>query len=126
VVRLRWGADVQEEMSRALTLRAVHSVMETTDVRDRDDWPGGCFRDRSVIWRVFLEPEVRSTPMIAPAIGREDTPEMRFVHDDDVIETRSSDRADRALAVRILPRTRRRGTTSAMPMPASRRWNTAP
>lgn len=62
-----------------------------------------------MIWRVFLEPEVRSTPMIVPAVRREDTPEMRFVHDDDVIETLSSDRADRALDVRILPRTRRRG-----------------
>jgi hypothetical protein len=76
--------------------------METTDFRDRDDWPGGCFRGQSVIWRVFLEPEVRSTPMIVPAVRREDTPEMRFVHDNDVIETLSSDRADRALDVRIL------------------------
>jgi hypothetical protein len=65
--------------------------METTDFSDRDDWPGGCFRDRSVIGRVFLEPEVRSTPMIVPAIGREHTPEMRFVQDDNVIETLSSD-----------------------------------
>jgi hypothetical protein len=85
------------------------AVMETTDFRDRDDRPGGCFRDRSVIWRVFREPEVRSTPMIVPAIGREHTPEMRFVHDDDVIEILSPDRADRALDVRVLPRTRRRG-----------------
>jgi hypothetical protein len=47
--------------------------------------------------------------MIVPAIGREHTPEMRFVHNDDVIETLSSDRADRALDVRILPGTGRRG-----------------
>jgi hypothetical protein len=67
------------------------AVMETTDFRNRDNRPDGCFRDRSVIWRVFLEPEVRSTPMIVPAIGPKQTSEMRFVHDDNVIETLSSD-----------------------------------
>ena len=67
------------------------------------------FHDRPGIWRVFREPELRSTPMIVPAIGHEHTPEMRLVHDYDVIETLSSDRCDRALDVRVLPRTRRRG-----------------
>ena len=84
-------------------------MMETTDFRDRDDRPGGCSRDRSVIWRVLLEAEVRSAPMIVPAVGREDAPEMRLVDDDHVVETLSSDRADQAFDVRILPRTRRRG-----------------
>jgi hypothetical protein len=54
-----------KEMSRArLCCAPFIAVMETTDFGDRDDVPGGCFRDRSVIWCVFLEPEVRSTPMI--------------------------------------------------------------
>src|SRR5260221_8260330 len=84
-------------------------MMETADFGDRDDRPGGCSRDRSVIRRVLLDAKVRSTSMIVPAIGPEDAPEMRLVEDDHVIETLSSDRANQAFDVRILPRTRRRG-----------------
>ena len=62
-----------------------------------------------MIWRVFLEPEVRSAPMIVPPVRLEDAPEMRLVDDDHVIETLSSDRADQAFDIRILPWTRRRG-----------------
>jgi hypothetical protein len=82
-------------------------MMETTDFRDRDDWPGGYPSD-PVIWCVLLEAKVRSAPMIVPSVGREDVSKVRFVDDDDVIETLSSDRADQAFDVRILPRTRRR------------------
>ena len=66
-------------------------VMKPPDFGDRDDRSGGRSRDRSVIWRVLLEAEVRSTPMIVPAVGREDAPEMRRVDDDHMIETLSSD-----------------------------------
>ena len=85
------------------------SVMETTDFGDRDDRPGGCSGHRSVIWGVFLEREVRSGPMVILEVGREDTPEVRLVKDDHVIEALSSDRSDQAFNVRILPWTRRRG-----------------
>jgi hypothetical protein len=78
-------------MGRALTLRAVHSGDGDHRLQGSRRSPRWMFRDRSVIWRVFPEPEVRSTPMIVPAIGREHTPELRFVHDDHVIETFSSD-----------------------------------
>ena len=84
-------------------------MMETTDFGDRNNPPGGSSRDRSAIGRVFLEAQVRSTPMIVPAVRREDAPKMRLVDDDHVIETLSSDRADQAFDVRILSRTRRRG-----------------
>ena len=83
--------------------------METTDFGDRDDRPTGGSRDRSVIWRVFLEAKVRSAPMIVPPVRLEDAPEMRLVDDDHVIETLSSNRADQAFDIRILPWTRRRG-----------------
>jgi hypothetical protein len=95
------------ENGRVLPGTPLIAVMETTDFGDRDDRPGGSFRDRSAIGRVFLEAQVRSTPMIVPAVSREDAPKMRLVDDDHVIETLSSDRADQAFDVRILPRTRR-------------------
>jgi hypothetical protein len=76
-------------------------MIETTDFGDRDDRPRGYSRAPSVIWRVSLEAEMRPTPMIVPAVGGEDAPEMRFVDDDHVIETFSLDRADQAFEVRI-------------------------
>ena len=101
-------------------------MMKTANFGDRDDLSGGRSTGRSVIWRVLLEAEVRSTPMIVPAVGREDAPEMRLVDDDHVVETLSSDRADHALDERILPGTRGADRTSAMPIPATRRWKAAP
>jgi hypothetical protein len=62
-----------------------------------------------VNWGVFLEPEVRSSPMVVPDIGHEDAAQMRFVDDDHVIETLASERADQAFDGRGLPRTRRNG-----------------
>jgi hypothetical protein len=47
--------------------------------------------------------------MIVAKIRREDAPKVRLVHDDDVIETLPSGRADHAFDVWILPGTRRRG-----------------
>jgi hypothetical protein len=101
-------SDVQGERVACLCGAPLIAMMETTDFGDRDDRPDGCSRDRSVIWRVLVEAEVRSTPMIVPAVGREDAPEMGLVDDDHVIEALSSDRANQPFDVRILPRTRRR------------------
>ena len=84
-------------------------MMEATDFGDRDDRPGRYPSDRSLIWCVLLEAEVRSASMIVLTVGREDASEMRLVDDNYVIETLSSDRADQAFDARILPRTRRRG-----------------
>jgi hypothetical protein len=54
----------REDGAGRLRCAPLITVMETTDFRDRDDRSGGCSRDRSVIWRVFLEAEMGSTPMI--------------------------------------------------------------
>jgi hypothetical protein len=62
-----------------------------------------------VVWCVLLEAKVRSVPMIVPAVGVEEASEMRFVDDDHVIETLSSDPTNQPFDVRILPRTRPRG-----------------
>ena len=118
-------ADVRGDGQRHLRRAPLLSVMEIADFGDRDDQPGGCSGDRSVIWGVFLEPEVRSTPMRVPEVGREDAPEMRRVDDDHVVETLASDRADQA-TYGCCHGLAGAETTSAMPMPASRRWKTSP
>ena len=48
------------------------AVMQAADFRSRDDWLSGRCRDRPRIWRVLLEPEMGSSPMIVPAVARED------------------------------------------------------
>ena len=101
-------------------------MMETTDFWDRDDWPGGCSRDRSVIWRVLLEAEVRSTPVIVPAVRREDAPEMCLVEDDHVIKHSRRIEPIRRSTYGFCHGLASPETTSAMPMPASRRWKTSP
>jgi hypothetical protein len=75
-------------------------MVETTDLRNHDDLAGRRCVGRSVIGRILREAEVRSTPMIVPAVGAEDSPKMRLVEDDDMIEAFSSDRADQAFGVR--------------------------
>ena len=85
------------------------TAMETTDFRDRHDWSDEYLRGRPVIGRVFFEPEVRPTAVIVPDVGTENAPKMRLVQDDHVIEALSSERADHAFDVRILPGTRGRG-----------------
>jgi len=82
-------------------------VMETADFRNRDDRASGRCRDRSGIWRVLLEPQMRPTSMVVPAVEREDASQMRLIEHDYMIQTLSTDRADHAFRVRILPRTRR-------------------
>jgi hypothetical protein len=67
------------------------AVMEPADLRYHNDGSSGYSRDRSVIWRVFLEAKMRSAPMIILTVGSQDAPEMRLVQDDHVIEALSSD-----------------------------------
>jgi hypothetical protein len=64
-----------------------------------------------MIWRVLRESKVRATF----AVRREDTPQMRLVENDHVIQTLSADRADQAFDVRICQRLAGAETTSAMP-----------
>ena len=94
------------------------AVVQTADFRHGDDGSDGCLSDRSSIRGVLFESEMRSAAVIVAKVRREDAPKMRLVQDDDVIETLPPDRADHALDVR--------NRTSAMPMPARRRWKAAP
>jgi hypothetical protein len=58
------GREDGQGRRRRLRCAPLVAMMETTDFGDRDDRPGGCSGDRSVIWCVLLEAEVRSAPMI--------------------------------------------------------------
>jgi hypothetical protein len=64
-------AHAHNRPAEGLRCLSLVSVMEPTDLWDRHDRPGACCRDRSRIWRVFLEAKVRPTPVIVPAVERE-------------------------------------------------------
>ena len=85
------------------------AVVQPAHFRDGDDGSDGCLSDWPAIRRVLFQPEVRPAAVIVVKVRREDAPKMPLVHDDDVIETLPSDRADHALDERILPGTGRRG-----------------
>ena len=67
------------------------AVMKSAYFWNRDDWPSGRCRDESRIRRVLLEPKMRPTPMIVPAVGREDASQMRLIEDDHVIQAFATD-----------------------------------
>jgi len=60
--------------------------MQATDFRNRDDWSAGHVRDGSGLWRVLRQPQMRASPMIVPAVDREDASEMRGIEHDHVIQ----------------------------------------
>ena len=101
-------------------------MVQTANFRHHDDGSDGCLSGRSSIRRVLVEAEMRSASVVVEKVRREDAPKMRLVHDDDVVETLPSDRADHALDVWILPGTRRRGQDLGDAQAAKRRWKAAP
>ena len=76
---------------RRLRGLAFVAVMKAAYFWNRDDWPSGRCRDASRIWRVLLEPKMRPTPMIVPAVDREDASQMRLVEHDHVIQAFATD-----------------------------------
>lgn len=63
----------------------------SADFRDRDDRLSGGCRDWSRIWRVLLEPKMGPSPMIVPAVDREDASQVRLVEHDHVVEAFATD-----------------------------------
>ena len=61
------------------------ATMKSADFRNRDDRLSGGCRDWSSIWRVLLEPKMGPSPMIVPALDREDASQVRLVEHDHVI-----------------------------------------
>ena len=59
--------------------------------------------DRTWVWAIFVERIVRPALVIVLHIGSQNIPKMLLIHDDHVIETFATNRADDALNVNILP-----------------------
>jgi len=77
--------------------------MQSADLGQRDDLARTDGDDRTRVWRVSAEREMRPRPVVVREVGSEESPQVPFVEHDDVIQALAANRADGALDVRILP-----------------------
>ena len=80
----------------------------------------------SAMWGIFLQAEMGSCRVVIRNIFLQDTPKMGFTPHDHVVKTLTSDRADCALDISILPWRSRRDRAVAKPIDRTRRVNTSP
>jgi hypothetical protein len=65
--------------------------MQAAGFGNRDDRPSRRCRDWSQVRRILLEPQMRPSPMIVPAVGRKNASQMRLVEHDHVIQAFATD-----------------------------------
>ena len=79
-------------------------MMQSTDLWERDDLAYSGKVNGAALRIILVEREMRSGLVIIAKIRRQHAAQVTLIEDDDVIETLTTDRADDALDVRILPR----------------------
>ena len=84
-------------------------MVESADLRQRNDLTMRWRLDSTRFRRVFVESQVRARGVIVAEVIAETTPQVSLVEDDDVVEEFASDGTDQALGEGILPRRARRG-----------------
>ena len=90
------------EVDRRLGCRAIVVVMESANLRRRDDTPRRRRPDGARDRRVLLECEMRSGPHAVRDVIGEHPLQPRRAHNDDMIEALTSDGPDDALDVGVL------------------------
>jgi hypothetical protein len=84
-------------------------VVESADLRQRNDLTMRWRLDSTRFRRVFVESQVRARAVIVAEVIAKTTPQVSLIEDDDVVEEFASDGTDHALGEGILPRRARRG-----------------
>ncbi len=79
-------------------------MMQTADLRERDDLAGTEWVYRAALRAVLIEREMRSGFVVILKVGRQHTAQVTLTEDDDVIEALAAHRANDALDVGVLPR----------------------
>ena len=75
-------------------------------VKAAEDRPWGDLTaplDRPVCWRILVQGQMCSEPVIIDRVGSKDSTQMGVAKDDDVIEAFPADRADQPLRMPVLP-----------------------
>src|ERR1700687_681569 len=83
-------------------------MMQTTDLRERDNLAGSGRVYRSALRTILVECEMGSRFVVILKVGRQHTAQVTLTEDDDVIEALAAHRANDALDVGVLPRRARR------------------
>ena len=79
-------------------------MMQTTNLRERDNVAGLGWVYRAALRTILVEREMRSRRVVIVKVRRQHTAQVTLVEDDDVIETLAANRANDALDVSVLPR----------------------
>jgi len=80
------------------------AMVQTADLWNGHDRAERWWRDRSGLWRVLGQREMRPRPVVVGQVPRQDASQADFIQDDHMIETLASNGADDAFRVRVLPR----------------------
>ena len=84
---------------------ALVPMVKSTDFGERHNATFRRRLDASWRWRVFLEGEMRSRPLIVGDVSSKHATQMPLAQNDDVVQTLAAQGSDHSLRVRISPRT---------------------
>ena len=79
-------------------------VMQAADLRNLNHLPEARLLDRPGLWRILLKRQVGAIFLIIKKISPEDSPQMRFPENDDVVQAIPTYGADQPFTESILPR----------------------
>ena len=79
-------------------------MMQATDFWERDDRARGGQVYRTGLRAILVKRQMRSRLVVISKIRRKHAAQMALVENDDVVETLSTDRANDALYIGVLPR----------------------
>ena len=96
------SGDVEAERRR-LSRAAGVAVVESADLRKRNDLAMRGWLDGTRLRRVFGESQVRTRAVVVAEVIVKTTTQVSLVEDDDVVEEFASDGADHALGKGVLP-----------------------
>jgi hypothetical protein len=80
------------------------AMMQTTDLRKRDNLAGSGWMYRAALGTILVELEMRSRLVVILKVRRQHAAQVTLPENDDVIETLAADRANDPLSVGVLPR----------------------
>jgi len=92
-------------------------MMQTPDLRNRDDWAEFRRLDWPSVRRVLVEREMSSSAVIVREVRGQDASQMPLAENDDMLQALASHRADEPLDERVLPGAVRRREDFTDPYP---------
>jgi hypothetical protein len=101
-------------------------MMQATDFGDRHDPARLGELNGSASRRIFVEREMRASPVIVREVAGENAAQVPFGQDENMIQALASHRADEPLREGILPGFCGAVRTSSICMPLTRRRNCSP